>query len=42
MEQMTGRKPLSLFEMAQSQLDGAASILNMEPGIHAILREPMK
>ena len=42
MEQMTGKKPLSLFEMAQAQLDGAASILNLEPGIHAILREPMK
>ncbi len=42
MEQMTGRKPFSLFEMAQAQLDGAASILNLEPGIHAILREPMK
>ena len=42
MEQMTGRKPLSLFEMAQAQLDGAASILNLDPGIHAILREPMK
>jgi len=42
MEQMTSRKSLSLFEMAQAQLDGAASILNLDPGIHAILREPMK
>jgi glutamate dehydrogenase (NAD(P)+) len=36
------KKPANLFEMAQAQLDEAASILNLEPGIHAILREPMK
>jgi len=35
-------KPSNLFGMAQAQLDGAASILNLEPGIHAILREPMR
>ena len=35
------KKP-TLFEMAQVQLDEAASILNLEPGIHALLREPMK
>ena len=35
-------KTSNLFEMAQAQLDGAASILNLEPGIHAILREPMR
>jgi glutamate dehydrogenase (NAD(P)+) len=37
-----GNKPSNLFEMAQAQLDGAASIFNLEPGIHAILREPMR
>jgi glutamate dehydrogenase (NAD(P)+) len=36
------KKPVSLFEMAQAQLDEAASILNLDPGIHAMLREPMK
>jgi len=36
------KKPLSLFEMTQAQLDEAASILHLEPGIHAILREPMR
>jgi len=36
------KKPLSLFEMAQAQLDEVASILNLESGIHAILREPMR
>ena len=35
------RKP-TLFEMAQAQLDEAASIINLEPSVHAILREPMK
>jgi len=33
---------LSLFESGQAQLDEVASILNLEPGIHAILREPMR
>ncbi|MBA7671672.1 NAD-specific glutamate dehydrogenase [subsurface metagenome] len=36
------KKPSSLFEMAQAQLDEVASILHLEPGIHAILREPMR
>ena len=36
------KKPSSLFEMAQAQLDEASSILNLDSGIHAILREPMK
>ncbi|MBA7704358.1 Glutamate dehydrogenase [subsurface metagenome] len=36
------KKASNLFEMAQAQLDEAASILNMDPGIHAILREPMR
>jgi len=35
------QKP-SLFEIAQAQLDEAAIILNLDSGIHAILREPMK
>jgi len=35
------KKP-TLFEMAQAQLDEAAGILNLDSGIHAILREPMK
>jgi len=36
------KKTLSLFEMAQAQLDEVASILHLEPGIHAFLREPMR
>ena len=35
------KKP-TLFEMAQAQLDEAAGILNLDSGIHSILREPMK
>jgi len=35
-------KSSSLFEMAQAQLDEVAGILHLEPGVHAILREPMK
>ena len=35
------RKP-TLFEMAQAQLDKAASIINLEPSVHAILRVPMR
>ena len=33
---------LSLFESGQAQLDEVAGMLNLEPGIHAILREPMR
>ena len=33
---------LSLFESGQAQLDEVAHILNLEPSIHAILREPKK
>ena len=33
---------LSLFESRQVQLDEVASILNLEPSIHVILREPMR
>jgi len=32
----------NLFEMAQAQLDEVAGILNLEPSIYAILREPMR
>ena len=30
------------FEIAQRQLDEAAEILKLEPGIHALLREPLR
>jgi glutamate dehydrogenase (NAD(P)+) len=33
---------LNPFEIAQRQLDEAAEILQLEPGIHALLREPMR
>jgi len=33
---------LNPFEMAQRQLDEAAEILKLEPGIHALLREPLR
>jgi len=33
---------LNPFEIAQRQLDEAAKILNLEPGIHALLREPLR
>jgi len=36
---MTTRNP---FEIAQAQLGRAAKKLDLEPGIHAILREPMR
>jgi len=36
------QKPPDLFETGQAQLDEVAHILNLEPGIHAILREPKK
>lgn len=36
------KKPSSLYQMAQAQLDEAADLLNLEPGVHAILREPMR
>ena len=35
-------KGLTLFENTQVQLDAAASLLDLEPSIHAILREPMQ
>jgi glutamate dehydrogenase (NAD(P)+) len=33
---------LNPFEIAQRQLDEAAEVLNLEPGIHALLREPLR
>jgi glutamate dehydrogenase (NAD(P)+) len=33
---------LNPFEIAQSQLDTAAEILKLDPGMHAFLREPMR
>jgi len=33
---------LNPFDIAQRQLDEAAEILNLEPGIHALLREPIR
>ena len=33
---------LSLFESGQAQLDEVAGLLNLEPSIHVILREPMR
>ncbi|MGB9300481.1 MAG: Glu/Leu/Phe/Val dehydrogenase dimerization domain-containing protein, partial [Anaerolineae bacterium] len=33
---------LNPFEIAQRQLDEAAQILGLDPGMHAFLREPMR
>jgi glutamate dehydrogenase (NAD(P)+) len=33
---------LNPFEIAQRQLDEAASVLGLDPGLHAALREPMR
>lgn len=33
---------LNPFEIAQRQLDEAAELLNLDPGMHAFLREPMR
>jgi len=41
-EYIMDKKPPSLFESAQRQLDEVAGILHLEPGIHAILRKPMR
>ena len=35
-------KPSNLFEMAQAQLDEVAALIDLDPGIHAVLREPMR
>ena len=36
---MSTRNP---FEIAQAQLDRAAKKLNLDPGVHAVLREPLR
>ena len=33
---------VNLFKISQRQLDEAAKILNLDPGMHAFLREPMR
>ena len=33
---------MNLFESTQAQLDEVASVLHLEPSIHAVLREPMR
>jgi glutamate dehydrogenase (NAD(P)+) len=35
-------KELNPFAMAQQQLDTAAEVLHLDPGMHAFLREPMR
>jgi glutamate dehydrogenase (NAD(P)+) len=37
-----GNKELNPFEIAQTQLDTAAEMLQLDPGVHAILREPVR
>jgi glutamate dehydrogenase (NAD(P)+) len=39
---MAKTKELNPFAMAQEQLDTAAEVLHMDPGMHAFLREPMR
>lgn len=41
-QQSAMAKKANSFEIAQAQLDKAASILKLDPGIHAALREPMR
>ena len=36
------KEKMGLFETGQAQLDEVASMLNLEQGIHAIIREPMR
>jgi len=36
------KKPSNLFEMAQAQLDEVAALIDLDPGVHAILRQPMR
>lgn len=40
--QDSSKESLNPFEIAQAQLDGAAEILQLEPEMHAFLREPMR
>jgi glutamate dehydrogenase (NAD(P)+) len=39
---MAESKGLNPFAMAQQQLDTAAQVLHLDPGMHAFLREPMR
>jgi glutamate dehydrogenase (NAD(P)+) len=40
--EVAGRTPLNPFRIAQQQLDEAAAVLELEPAVHALLREPMR
>jgi len=42
MSTLMNNKQPNLFEIAQAQLDDVANILHLDPGIHAILREPLR
>jgi len=39
---MSGKEELNPFKIAQKQLDIAAKELKLEPGVHAMLREPLR
>ncbi|RMG62826.1 MAG: Glu/Leu/Phe/Val dehydrogenase [Calditrichaeota bacterium] len=39
---MAEKQKLNPFQIAQQQLDRAAEVMKLDPGIHAILREPMR
>ena len=39
---MAPKEELNPFKIAQKQLDRAAEIMKLDPGIHAVLREPMR
>jgi len=39
---MAHKEELNPFKIAQKQLDKAAEIMKLDPGIHAVLREPMR
>ncbi len=42
MAQVKPDETLNPFAIAQAQLDQAASVLQLEPSVHALLREPMR
>ena len=42
MASMGNEHDKSAFEIAQAQLDKAAAELKLDPGVHAVLREPMR
>jgi len=39
---MIQKEELNPFKTAQKQLDKAAEIMKLDPGIHAVLREPSR